>query len=277
MSTRPRLRVLALVPYPLDTAPGQRYRIEQWAPYLREEGIDVHFEPFAGAALSAALYRPGRLRHEGMAHDPGMAQESPHRVARRQLRRRLPLPRSGAHRSGVARAPGPPAQPAPRLRLRRRDLAALRQPSQPLPVLPQGARQDRRDLPHGGGRHGGERDARRLRPTLQSRRDRRTIDRVPSGVPPAAPPARGAPRRSSAGREATARPSTSGSSRARSRRSPAGDGSASSSSGSTTTVSTGSTWSAARGGPRPRSRICGRWTSGSCRSSTTRGRAASAR
>ena len=59
MSTGPRLRVLALVPYPLDTAPGQRYRIEQWAPYLREEGIDVHFEPFAGAALSAALYRPG--------------------------------------------------------------------------------------------------------------------------------------------------------------------------------------------------------------------------
>ena len=59
MSTRPRLRVLALVPYPLNTAPGQRYRIEQWAPYLREEGIDVHFKPFAGAALSEALYRPG--------------------------------------------------------------------------------------------------------------------------------------------------------------------------------------------------------------------------
>ena len=58
MSER-RIRVLALVPYPLDTAPGQRYRIEQWAPYLREEGIDVHFEPFAGAALSEALYRPG--------------------------------------------------------------------------------------------------------------------------------------------------------------------------------------------------------------------------
>jgi glycosyltransferase involved in cell wall biosynthesis len=59
MSTGPRLRVLALVPYSLDTAPGQRYRIEQWAPYLREEGIDIHFEPFAGAALSKSLYRPG--------------------------------------------------------------------------------------------------------------------------------------------------------------------------------------------------------------------------
>ena len=46
---RPPVRVLGLVPYALGAAPGQRYRIEQWAPYLREEGIDVHFEPFAGA------------------------------------------------------------------------------------------------------------------------------------------------------------------------------------------------------------------------------------
>jgi glycosyltransferase involved in cell wall biosynthesis len=60
MITRPRVRVLALVPYPLNTAPGQRYRIEQWTPYLGEDGIDVHFEPFAGPGLSEALYRPGR-------------------------------------------------------------------------------------------------------------------------------------------------------------------------------------------------------------------------
>jgi glycosyltransferase involved in cell wall biosynthesis len=56
----PSLRVLALVPYPLGIAPGQRYRMEQWAPYLREEGIGVHFEPFAGPELSSALYSPGR-------------------------------------------------------------------------------------------------------------------------------------------------------------------------------------------------------------------------
>lgn len=54
------MRVLALVPYPLNTAPGQRYRIEQWAPYLRDEGIDIHFEPFAGRTLSRALYLHGR-------------------------------------------------------------------------------------------------------------------------------------------------------------------------------------------------------------------------
>lgn len=56
---RDRLRVLALVPYPLDTAPGQRYRMEQWAPYLGEQGIDLHFESFAGASLMETLYRPG--------------------------------------------------------------------------------------------------------------------------------------------------------------------------------------------------------------------------
>lgn len=53
------LRVLALVPYPVDTAPGQRYRIEQWAPYLQEEGISVSLLPFTGEVLNAALYRRG--------------------------------------------------------------------------------------------------------------------------------------------------------------------------------------------------------------------------
>ncbi len=54
------MKVLALVPYPLGQAPGQRYRIEQWAPYLREAGVDVHFEPFADEGLAKALYAPGR-------------------------------------------------------------------------------------------------------------------------------------------------------------------------------------------------------------------------
>jgi glycosyltransferase involved in cell wall biosynthesis len=48
------------VPYQLGIAPGQRYRIEQWTPYLREGGIDIHFEPFAGPELMNALYCRGR-------------------------------------------------------------------------------------------------------------------------------------------------------------------------------------------------------------------------
>ncbi len=60
MTDRARLRVLAVVPYPLGTAPGQRYRIEQWAPYLREDGIELHFTPFAGAVLAKTIYEQGR-------------------------------------------------------------------------------------------------------------------------------------------------------------------------------------------------------------------------
>ena len=60
MSARPPMRVLAVVPYPLGQAPGQRYRIEQWAPYLREDGIELHFESFAGDVLAETLYKPGR-------------------------------------------------------------------------------------------------------------------------------------------------------------------------------------------------------------------------
>ena len=53
------MRVLALVPYALGVAPGQRYRIEQWAPYLREEGIALEFQAFATAKLTGALYARG--------------------------------------------------------------------------------------------------------------------------------------------------------------------------------------------------------------------------
>lgn len=53
------MRVLALVPYPLDTAPGQRYRCEQWAPYLAELGIHLAFAPFATRALQERLYTRG--------------------------------------------------------------------------------------------------------------------------------------------------------------------------------------------------------------------------
>jgi len=59
VSADSRLRVLALVPYPLDTTPSQRFRLEQWAPYLWEQGIELTFRPFASPALARFLYRPG--------------------------------------------------------------------------------------------------------------------------------------------------------------------------------------------------------------------------
>ena len=58
--TQPTLRVLAIVPSLYDTSPGQRFRMEQWAPALRERGIDVTFEAFEDEALHAALYASGQ-------------------------------------------------------------------------------------------------------------------------------------------------------------------------------------------------------------------------
>jgi glycosyltransferase involved in cell wall biosynthesis len=53
------IAVCALVPYPLDTVPGQRFRIEQWQPYLEQEGITVDFFPFADTRLMECLHQSG--------------------------------------------------------------------------------------------------------------------------------------------------------------------------------------------------------------------------
>ena len=55
------MKVLALVPYPLDTAPSQRFRLEQWAPLLRRDGIDVEFSAFFDAQALRHLHSAGRF------------------------------------------------------------------------------------------------------------------------------------------------------------------------------------------------------------------------
>lgn len=55
------MRVLALVHGLYDTSPGQRYRIEQWEPLLRERGVEITYEPFECEELNALLYQPGFL------------------------------------------------------------------------------------------------------------------------------------------------------------------------------------------------------------------------
>ena len=58
------IRVLAMTPYPQGRVPGQRYRIEQWAPLLRKEGVEVVFSPFLSIAAMDVLYQPGHLRQK---------------------------------------------------------------------------------------------------------------------------------------------------------------------------------------------------------------------
>ena len=61
-STPPRaLRLLGLIPRPLERYANTRFRIEQWAPILeREHGIHVHFSPFESPALAKLMDTPGR-------------------------------------------------------------------------------------------------------------------------------------------------------------------------------------------------------------------------
>lgn len=55
------IRLLALVPYPLDTTPSQRFRIEQWRSHLEQQGISVDLAPFASSGLMKLLHQPGHL------------------------------------------------------------------------------------------------------------------------------------------------------------------------------------------------------------------------
>ena len=56
----PSRRLLALVSKPQGLSPGQRFRLEQWAPRLkRDHGITLDFVPFESSPLTAILYKPG--------------------------------------------------------------------------------------------------------------------------------------------------------------------------------------------------------------------------
>jgi glycosyltransferase involved in cell wall biosynthesis len=66
VSASRRLRVLALVPYPLDLTPSQRFRIEQWSPHLSRLGIDVTFVPFGSDRLHHILHRGGQVASKAL-------------------------------------------------------------------------------------------------------------------------------------------------------------------------------------------------------------------
>jgi len=53
------MKVLAIVPSIYDTSPGQRYRIEQWEPLLREMGVELTYSSFETAQLQQILHQDG--------------------------------------------------------------------------------------------------------------------------------------------------------------------------------------------------------------------------
>ena len=56
---RATTRAVAFVPYPLHTAPSQRFRLEQWEARLAAHGICLDFRVFAPPSLVRLLYLPG--------------------------------------------------------------------------------------------------------------------------------------------------------------------------------------------------------------------------
>jgi glycosyltransferase involved in cell wall biosynthesis len=60
------VELCALVPYPVGTTPSQRYRIEQWVPYLEKRGIGVDIIPFADEQMLDLLRKPGHYLSKGL-------------------------------------------------------------------------------------------------------------------------------------------------------------------------------------------------------------------
>lgn len=62
-----RIRLLALVQKPIGLSPGQRFRLEQWAPHLaREHDVDLDFAVFESPTLTEVLYVPGHYAKKGL-------------------------------------------------------------------------------------------------------------------------------------------------------------------------------------------------------------------
>lgn len=55
------MKVLVAVPCLPDTSPSQRYRIEQWARLLDEQGVVFHIEPFESTQLNEVRHRRGHF------------------------------------------------------------------------------------------------------------------------------------------------------------------------------------------------------------------------
>ncbi|MBI3321302.1 MAG: glycosyltransferase family 4 protein [Candidatus Omnitrophica bacterium] len=53
------MNILAFTPYLYDTAPGQRFRIEQWARHLERDGVSFSFVPFESPRLKRLLRARG--------------------------------------------------------------------------------------------------------------------------------------------------------------------------------------------------------------------------
>lgn len=55
------ISICALMPDPYDTTPSQRFRIEQWEPFLKEKNIRLDYYSFADQKLREVIYQDGHI------------------------------------------------------------------------------------------------------------------------------------------------------------------------------------------------------------------------
>jgi len=61
------MHILFIVPYPIDKAPSQRFRFEQYFPALIIKGISTTVKPFLSNEIWDILYLPGRFPRKALA------------------------------------------------------------------------------------------------------------------------------------------------------------------------------------------------------------------
>src|SRR4051812_12447979 len=71
------MKILVLGSNPPDTSPGSRFRVEQWAKILADQGFEFTYLPFDDARLYSALYSRGRF----LAKSSGMMRGLWRRIA----------------------------------------------------------------------------------------------------------------------------------------------------------------------------------------------------
>lgn len=54
-------KILFIAPYPFNEAPSQRFRFEQYFPFLKENDIEIHFAPFLNHKTWKTLYSEGKV------------------------------------------------------------------------------------------------------------------------------------------------------------------------------------------------------------------------
>lgn len=54
-------KILFIAPYPFNEAPSQRFRFEQYFPFLKENDFEIHFAPFLDHKTWKTLYSEGKV------------------------------------------------------------------------------------------------------------------------------------------------------------------------------------------------------------------------